>query len=231
MELRVTTKRTLPLQTSAQIAVIDKRHEDRVETLQALDDLVEGVVNKLQSSGQLSNTYIVFTSDNGYHSGEHRIIHGKGRPYEEDIHVPLLIRGPGVAAGSGTDKLVLNTDYFPTFTELAGIPTPSYVDGRSLQPVLTQIATNWRSAILLEAHPTQHAGETPAYSGILTTSGSKYIEYEGGVRELYNLGTDPDELTNTYNSAAPPDALETHLQALKSCSHAGVTCRQAEDEK
>jgi N-acetylglucosamine-6-sulfatase len=159
-----------------------------VETLQALDDLVGGVVNKLKSSGQLSNTYIVFTSDNGYHHGEHRIPKSKGRPYEEDIHIPLLIRGPDVAAGSSTDKLVLNTDYFPTFTELAGIQTPSYVDGRSLQPVLTGTATNWRSAILLEAHPTQHAGETPAYSGIRTTSGSKYIEYEGGVRELYNLG-------------------------------------------
>jgi N-acetylglucosamine-6-sulfatase len=179
---------SLPILTSTQIAAIDKRHEDRVETLQALDDLVGGVVNKLKSSGQLSNTYIVFTSDNGYHHGEHRIPKSKGRPYEEDIHIPLLIRGPDVAAGSSTDKLVLNTDYFPTFTELAGIQTPSYVDGRSLQPVLTGTATNWRSAILLEAHPTQHAGETPAYSGIRTTSGSKYIEYEGGVRELYNLG-------------------------------------------
>ncbi len=205
---------------------MDKRHEKRVETLQALDDLVEGVVNKLQSSGQLSNTYIVFTSDNGYHLGEHRITQGKGRPYEEDIHMPLLIRGPGVAAGSSTEELVLNTDYFPTFTELAGIPTPSYVDGRSLQPVLTGTATNWRSAILLEAHQSKQGGETPTYSGILTTSGSKYIEYEGGVRELYNLGVDPYELTNDYDSATPPEALVTRLQALKSC--AGVTCRQAE---
>src|SRR5829696_84661 len=116
---------TLRSLTSTQIADLDKRHENRVETLQALDDLVEGVVNKLQSSGQLSNTYIVFTSDNGYHLGEHRIPKSKGRPYEEDIHTPLLIRGPGVTAGSSTEELVLNTDYFPTFTELAGIPTPS----------------------------------------------------------------------------------------------------------
>ncbi len=217
---------SLPSLTSAQIADLDKRHEKRVETLQALDDLVEGVVNKLQSSGQLSNTYIVFTSDNGYHLGEHRITQGKGRPYEEDIHMPLLIRGPGVAAGSSTEELVLNTDYFPTFTELAGIPTPSYVDGRSLQPVLTGTATNWRSAILLEAHQSKQGGETPTYWGILTTSGSKYIEYEGGVRELYNLGVDPYELTNDYDSATPPEALVTRLQALKSC--AGVTCRQAE---
>ena len=101
-----------------------------METLQALDDLVEGLTNKLQNSGQLSNTYIVFTSDNGYYHGEHRVPKAKGRPYEEDINMPLLIRGPGVAAGSSTDKLVLNTDYFPTLTDLAGIPTPGYVDGR-----------------------------------------------------------------------------------------------------
>lgn len=154
--------------------------------------------------------------------------------------MPLLIRGPGVAAGSSTEELVLNTDYFPTFTELAGIPTPSYVDGRSLRPVLTGTVTNWRSAILLEAHPTQHAGETPTYSGILTDSGLKYIEYEGGVSEFYNLGAepcgeptnnpeaDPCELTNIYDPAAPPDDLATRLRALKSCSHAGVTCRLAE---
>jgi N-acetylglucosamine-6-sulfatase len=217
---------SLPILTSTQIAAIDKRHEKRVETLQALDDLVEGVANKLQSSGQLSNTYIVFTSDNGYHLGEHRIPQGKARQYEEDNHMPLLIRGPGVAAHSGTDKLVLNTDYFPTFTGLAGIPTPSYVDGRSLQPILTGTATDWRSAILLEAHQSNEGGETPTYSGILTSSGSKYVEFEGGARELYYLGVDPYELTNKYNSATPPDALATRLQALKSC--AGLTCRQAE---
>jgi N-acetylglucosamine-6-sulfatase len=235
---------SLPILTNAQIADLDKRHEKRVETLQALDDLVEGVVTKLQNSGQLPNTYIVFTSDNGYHLGEHLITQGKGRPYEEDIHMPLLIRGPDVAAGSSTDKLVLNTDYFPTFTELAGIETPSYVDGRSLQPVITETATNWRSAILLEAHQSKQGGETPTYSGILTADGSKYIEYEGGVREYYDLGAnpceptnndlgaDPCELTNIYNSSPPPDALVTQLQALKSCANvpAGVvTCRQAED--
>jgi N-acetylglucosamine-6-sulfatase len=212
--------------------------------LQALDDLVEGIVTKLQNREQLSNTYIVFTSDNGYHLGEHLITQGKGRPYEEDIHMPLVIRGPGVAAGSSTDKLVLSTDYFPTFTELAGIETPSYVDGRSLQPVLTGTATdsNWRRAILLEAHQTKQGGETPTYSGILTSSGSKYIEYEGGVRELYNLGAnscgeppdnnlgaDPCELTNIYDPATPPEDLVTRLKELKSC--AGVTCRQAEDEQ
>jgi arylsulfatase A-like enzyme len=122
--------------TSDDIANIDQRHENRIESLQAVDDLVAGVVSTLGQQGVLSNTYIVFTSDNGFHHGEHRIRQGKARPYEESVRVPLVISGPGVAAGSTTDKLVLNTDYFPTFMDLAVAQTPSYVDGRSLLPLL-----------------------------------------------------------------------------------------------
>jgi N-acetylglucosamine-6-sulfatase len=217
--------RALPGLDDAAKAKVDSRHENRVETLQALDDLVEGVVTKLRDSGQLSNTYIVFTSDNGWHHGEHRILKGKGRPYEESVHMPLLIRGPGVAAGSSTARLALNTDYLPTFTDLAGIQTPGYVDGRSLRPLLKgdQTPTSWRDAILLEG---VKKGAAPPLSGILTREGRKYVEYEGGVKELYNLGTDPYELTNKY-AGTPPADLASRLQELKSCS--GDSCRAAED--
>ena len=143
--------RSLPRLNANSRAKIDNRHEERVETLQALDDLVERVVNKLRDSGRLGNTYIFFTSDNGWHHGEHRIQKGKKRPYEEDTRVPLLVRGPGVPAGSTTHKLVLNTDFFPTFTDLAGLRTPGYVDGRSLRRIIKGLSTTWRSAILLEA--------------------------------------------------------------------------------
>ena len=122
----------------------------------------------------LSNTYIVFTSDNGWHHGEHRIQPGKGRPYEESVRVPLVVRGPGVAAGSSTDKLVLNTDYFPTFMDLAGAQTPSYVDGRSLLPVLTgSTTTSWRTAILIEGRGYSADPEIPVdrnYNAIRTST-------------------------------------------------------------
>jgi N-acetylglucosamine-6-sulfatase len=92
----------------------------------------------------------VFTSDNGFHHGEHRIRQGKARPYEESVRVPLVISGPGVAAASTTDNFVLNTDYFPTFMDLAEAQarTPSYVDGRSLRPLLTG-----PPALLEDGHP------------------------------------------------------------------------------
>jgi N-acetylglucosamine-6-sulfatase len=212
--------------TSTDIANIDQRHEDRLESLQAVDDLVAGVVGTLGQQGVLSNTYIVFTSDNGWHHGEHRVQRGKGRPYEESVRVPLVVRGPGVATGSSTGKLVLNTDYLPTFMELAGAQTPTYVDGRSLLPVLTGSTTpSWRTAILIEGRAYSADPEIPVdhnYNGIRTST-RKYIEYEGGFRELYDLspGADPNELRNTYSSAAPTvaprPALKARLDALRSC--------------
>ena len=243
--------------TSNEIANIDRRHENRVESLQAVDDLVGAVVSTLGEQGVLSNTYIVFTSDNGFHHGEHRIRQGKARPYEESVRVPLVIRGPDAASpeppvvqpGSSTDMLVLNTDYLPTFMDLAGpqAQTPSYVDGRSLLPVLTGRATtsSWRTAILLEGRKNSADPEIVLdrnYNGIrmststsTSTSTNKYIEYEsisgsGSIRELYDLSVDPNELTNTYSSADPNvlplSELDARLDALKGCQ--AESCRTAE---
>jgi N-acetylglucosamine-6-sulfatase len=217
--------RSLPKLSDTQKAQIDAEQEKRAETLQALDDLVAGMVGKLKNEGVLNNTYIFFTSDNGWQQGEHRIWQGKARPYEEDIHMPLLVRGPRVAAGSTTNKLALNTDFLPTFTDLAGILTPNYVDGRSLRPVLKGRATTWRSAILLEI---RGGAQVIDSYGIRTSEDSKYIEYEsGGERELYNLKSDPYELNNRYKASSPPASLASRLQALKSCK--ADTCRAAEN--
>jgi N-acetylglucosamine-6-sulfatase len=230
--------RTRPRLTPDKIAKINKRHEGRVETLQSLDDMVAGIVGKLKDRGVMGNTYVFFTSDNGWSEGEHRRPGGKANPYEEDVHIPLLVRGPGVAAGSNTHKLALNTDYLPTFADLAcssSSPCDTqnwrYVpDGRSLLPVLKGNATNWRSAVLLEGHqePGKHA--VPAYAGIRTVGAHeerKYLEYETGERELYYLGSDPHELNNRYPATMPSAELVTRLQALKTC--AADSCRAAED--
>jgi arylsulfatase A-like enzyme len=213
-----------PKLSGGQIAKIDADHEKRAESLRAVDDLVTGVVDKLRRAGVLNNTYIFFTSDNGWENGEHRLTNRKRSPYEESIHMPLLVRGPGVAAGSSTQKLALNTDFLPTFTDLAGIKTPSYVDGRSLRPVLKGSAVNWRTAILLE---TRYSTDSMNYRGIRTSDGSKYVEYRGDFRELYNLKKDPYELHNGYAAANPPTELAARLQALKNCAR--DSCRAAEN--
>ena len=197
--------------------------------MQAVDDMVQGVVRTLRDAGEMRHTYVFFTSDNGFHLGEHRIPEQKWRPYEEDVNVPLLVRGPDVAAGSTTYKMALNTDYLPTFTGLADAQTPAYVDGRSLEPVLRGTVTSWRSAVLLEAA----ANYSPSYRGIRTISTGgvpkrKYVEYSGGVRELYDLDPDPHERTNHYAPSSPvATLLAARLQKLKGC--AGDTCFTAEN--
>jgi N-acetylglucosamine-6-sulfatase len=222
-----------PRLNADQIAEIDRRHERRVESLQALDDLVDGVMNKLRGAGVMKNTYVVFTSDNGWQEGEHRIPEEKAWAYEQSTHMPLLIRGPSIRAGSTTDALTLNTDFFPTFTDLAGIRKPNYIDGRSLRPIFEENKPSaWRTAILLERrnpHPDQlqslYAGRS--FFGIRSSSGMKYIEYALGPRELYNLNSDPYELTNLYDAATSPKGLSTRLEALKTC--AGDACRVVEN--
>jgi N-acetylglucosamine-6-sulfatase len=221
--------RQLPRLTSDRVSDIDNSHERRVESLQAVDDMVQGVVRTLREAHEMRHTYIFFTSDNGFHLGEHRIPEQKWRPYEEDVNIPLLVRGPDVAKGSTTYKMALNTDYLPTFTGLADAQTPAYVDGRSLEPVLRGTVTSWRSAVLLEAA----AGYSPSYRGIRTISTGgvpkrKYVEYSGGVRELYDLDSDPRERTNHYALSSPvAQSLAARLQNLKGC--AGATCFKAEN--
>jgi arylsulfatase A-like enzyme len=134
--------------------------------------------------------------------------------------MPLLVRGPGVQADATTDKLTLNTDFFPTFTDLAGVTTPEYVDGRSLRPLLEGSATTWRTAILLEIRPST--------LGIRTSDGRKYIEYGDGFKELYDLKRDPYELNNSYNANPAPADLASRLQTLKGC--AGNNCWTTEGE-
>ena len=126
----------------------------RLQSMLAVDDMVGDLVKALHDSGELDNTYIVFTSDNGFHLGQHRLGAGKWTPYEEDIRIPLIVRGPGVPEGETLNHLVLNNDLAPTIADLAGSETPSFVDGRSLVPLLTEEPTplrDWRQRFLIEA--------------------------------------------------------------------------------
>jgi N-acetylglucosamine-6-sulfatase len=217
------------------IATIDSRHENRVESLQAVDDTVGKLVSTLRDDGQLANTYIFFASDNGVFDGEHRIPGRKAKPYEEAYRVPLLVRGPGVARGHRTAKMALNIDYAPTMLDLAGAAQAPYFDGRPLTPLLDGThPASWRIGSLIESHASSEGGDTPDSEGIRYESGS-YVEYATGERELYDLSEDPYELTNEYDPDAPPTGLTSRLKALKTCAAdavaPAVTCRAAEDGK
>jgi N-acetylglucosamine-6-sulfatase len=133
---------------------MEELHRKRLQSMLAVDDMIGDLVKALHDSGELSNTYIFFTSDNGFHLGAHRLGAGKWTPYEEDIRVPLVVRGPGVPEGRTLHHMVLNNDLAPTFADLAGARAPAFVDGRSLVPLLTDDPTPlqyWRQRFVIES--------------------------------------------------------------------------------
>jgi N-acetylglucosamine-6-sulfatase len=126
----------LPSLTPADQRRIDAIARKRAQSLQAVDRDVAGLVDHLREIGQLDNTVIIFTSDNGFHLGQHRMPAGKQTAYETDIHLPLLVRGPGIAAGTHVGALTGNIDLAPTIAALGGATMTVAPDGRSLVPLL-----------------------------------------------------------------------------------------------
>jgi len=149
------------------IAKMERIYPKRLQSLQAVDEMVESIVLSLESLGALENTYIFFSSDNGFHMGLHRLLIGKNTGFEEDILVPALARGPKIHAGLTIDALAGNVDLASTFAEIAGIKTPKFVDGRSLMPLLTgkkpSDGSGWRQAFLLERGIVDKTASLPDY--------------------------------------------------------------------
>ena len=216
--------------TEPEIAALEATYRARLRSLQALDELVATVVTALEEASTLQDTILLFTSDHGYHLGEHGIVESKGTPYEEAIRVPLVVRGPGVPVGESHDVVSL-IDIAPTIASWAGAPIPDFVDGRSLEPVLAGETPPWRQAVLITHHhnrPTRTDGP-PAFNALRTHT-MTYVEYADGWRELYDLRDDPDQLHNLISEfdTRQGDQFATTLAALTQCS--GASCRAAEDD-
>ena len=228
--------RSSPPLSDKQIARLDADQRQRLRSLQAVDEAVADLVRTLAASGELERTVILFTSDNGVFLGEHRQPHGKNAPYDPAIHVPLIVRGPGIAPGQSTAALALNIDLAPTIADLAGIAPADFVDGRSLAPLLQgETEGSGRQAFLAEGFggsdkENGKGGGTPTPPfAALRTADLLYIEYETGERELYDLRRDPDQLKNLAKDTdrATFSDLSARLTDLRRC--AAADCRQAED--
>lgn len=248
----------LPKISAKTIKKMDDIYQKRLQSLQAVDEMVEALVETLRKTGQLENTYIFFTSDNGYHIGQHRIPTEKGTPYEEAIRFPLIVRGPGVAEGQTLPYLTSNIDLAPTFIELAGAVPPDFVDGKSLVQLLKSPLDddeNWQN-LLIEFWPPkgdQDKHSPKENSGVMEpddvmpalktsevtqvrapqwaairTARYLYVEYVTGERELYDLQVDPYELQNIYTAAQP--SLLRSLEANLNAlrSCVGRGCREAQ---
>jgi hypothetical protein len=197
--------RNLPLLTDAQIAAIDREYQARLEALQSLDEGIERIIDTLAARGELDNTYIVYTSDNGYHLGQHRFMGSKFRVYEEDIRVPLVISGPGVEAGATREQLAVNIDLVPTMVRWAGATSDRVMDGQSLMPLLREGGENqnWRTDFLVELYHHLPPDQDGDVIKAIRTEHEVYVEYASGFRELYDLRTDPYQLQNVYATADP----------------------------
>jgi N-acetylglucosamine-6-sulfatase len=126
-------------------------YQKALESLRAIDDGVQQVVNTLGAMHRLRNTYVVFTSDNGFFYGEHRLTGGKFLAYEPSTHMPFLMRGPGIKPATATGELAGNIDVTPTILELAGVEADKSLDGRSLVPYMVDPALRTRRPILFES--------------------------------------------------------------------------------
>jgi N-acetylglucosamine-6-sulfatase len=213
--------------TTTDIAAIDAEHRLRLESLQAVDEMVRRIVDTLDARNLLADTYLLLASDNGYLQGEHLKRGGKNLPYEEATTVPLYIRGPGIPAGSSVQQQVGNVDLPVTLSEAAGITPPNFVDGRSFLPLVQGSSIPWRQSYLLGG--VIGAGGEEGFAGIRTDRYT-YAEYFTGEGEFYDRSVDPHQLVNTYPTMDPTlkAALHDRLLALKNCS--GSECRDIEEQ-
>jgi N-acetylglucosamine-6-sulfatase len=203
-----------------------RRYRCRLGSLLHVDEGVGAMAEALRSAGELDETLIVFTSDNGFFQGEHRIPFGKIYPYDEAIRVPLLVRGPGIPAGTRLDALTANADLAPTILDAASVPAGLSPDGISLLDLIQR--PERERELLIENHLDDDS-YTP-YTGVLT-SRYVYVEYATGERELYDLSADPFQLESLHSDPLHAKAmrwLAGRLAELRDCQ--GIECQRSAAE-
>jgi N-acetylglucosamine-6-sulfatase len=211
-----------PLLTADQITDIQRKYRCELESLLSVDEGVKKIVDALRAKAELANTVLIFTSDNGYFHGEHRIYDTKTHIYEESIRVPLEMRGPGIPRGVNVSDLSINADLAPTIVDVANASPGLVMDGRSLIPVAQQPGIEQGRELLVEA---PSLFEQPS-SKAIRTERYMYAEHGTGERELYDLNRDPFELDSRHDDPAYATVkaqLAARLHELRSC--AGSSCR------
>ncbi|MDP3968791.1 MAG: sulfatase [Nocardioides sp.] len=214
--------RTVPPLNEAEKAALLEATRQRAESVGIVDDQVGRVMASLEATGELEQTYVLLTSDNGYFLGEHGIRQGKVLPYEPSLRVPLVMRGPGIPQGQVRHDPVLSTDLAPTFAEIAGVSPTSPVDGISVLDLARTGDRGWTRPVLVVTGPrstvrdTDEAGApvTPDDPGAIDqrfllgvrTARYLYTDRASGHEELFDLRTDPSQYDNVIDEDVPvPD--------------------------
>lgn len=192
-----------PLLEPTEIAALDEQAREQLRTLASVDRMVGRLLDSLEEQGELDHTLFVFTSDNGYLWGEHRLT-DKGLPYEESIRVPFVIRGPGISRRSSFSPVAVNLDLPATLLDLFDLDRPT--DGLSFLPLLRGLEASRRPPFIIECY----AEGNPLWSGLVKEQW-RYAIYATGEEELYDLQSDPSELSNL--AAFPPE--EAGIEAIR----------------
>jgi N-acetylglucosamine-6-sulfatase len=214
--------RNKPLCAITQTQYSAKMRDQQLRMLASVDRGLGQIFEDLRLTAQLNNTLVLFLSDNGHQMWEHRV-RVKELPYEESIHVPFLARWDalGTTAKGARPQLAVNIDIAPTIVAAAGVTNHGPFDGRSLLPVLTDPTAPLRQDFLIEHKMlgTTDAGG-PSYCGVRTARW-KYVYYQTGERELYDLTTDPYELQSLHaRSAHQTEVANLHNRTLQLCKPA-----------
>ena len=190
--------RNAPYLSGTELRIYRVYWEKQLDSLRSIDDGVAAIVKTLGKMQRLRNTYIVFTSDNGFFFGEHRLAGGKFLAYEPATHLPLIIRGPGIQPSSATGELAANIDIAPTVLELAGVKADQSIDGRSLVPYLGDSGLRTRRPILFESFVQ-----------------TRDVEAQGGraTREVEQQGQRLDHRPAQGLRGDPPRPLQVHRLA------------------
>ena len=208
-----------PAVTPQAVGSSDELIRNQLRCLTAIDEGVGRILKALEETGQLDNTLVVFTSDNGYFWGEHHL-GDKRWAYEESIRIPMLMRYPKrIKAGSKIHQMVMNVDMAPTMLELGGASTPADVQGRSITPLFKGGVKNWRTSFLSEYFEEPQQKRVPSWQAVRNPQW-KYIHYTEleGMDELYDLKNDPYEMKNLISdpsAAGKLKELQAELERLR----------------
>ncbi|GAA5799922.1 hypothetical protein HPULCUR_005343 [Helicostylum pulchrum] len=234
--------KTLEKLNATMVEEFDETYRNRLRALQSVDEIVGTIFEELEKSGELDNTFVFYSADNGYHLGQHRAFPGKCTNLEEDINVPLLVRGPGIGKGKKSQVVSAHHDLAPTFVALAGGDehVPSWVDGgvipltKALQKHRKPVSKEsfsvefWGLDLLAENYANANVIGPNTYKTLRVISQDYNYVYSiwcTGEHEFYDLKNDPYAMKNLYTGATNQlvNRLDALLVVLKSCR--AETCR------
>ena len=210
-----------PKLTDQQVELCDTTQVHRIANIARVDDMVATLINKLDDLGILENTYIIYTTDNGFHIGNHRLLPGKRCPYEEDINIPLLMRGPKIPKGLNSTITNSHTDMAPTILEMLGLPMRDDFDGAPIAHTEESLLSSTKNE-LVNVEFWDAGGNTPiglkakdyydnTYKALRLMSANESFYYSTwctGEREFYDMTADFVQMDNRLGPNPKGNAAE-----------------------